>query len=85
MIGREEEQRRLQEALDAAGARGQSLGIVGDPGTGKSALLAGAATDARRGGFTVLSARGTKAAAQRTGHPRSCAGERARPGRLRRR
>ena len=65
IIGREEELRRIREALDAAGSRGQSLGIVGDAGTGKSALLAGTATDARRRGFTVLSARGTEAAAQR--------------------
>jgi DNA-binding CsgD family transcriptional regulator len=65
IIGREEELRRIHQALDEAGARGRSLGMVGNPGTGKSALLAGTATDARRRGFTVLAARGTEAAAQR--------------------
>jgi hypothetical protein len=65
IIGREAELRRIREALDEVGVRGQSLGIIGDAGTGKSALLAGTATDVRRRGFTVLSARGTEAAAQR--------------------
>lgn len=65
VIGRDEELRRIREALDGADFHGRSLGIIGDPGTGKSALLGGEATDARRRGFTVLSARGTEAAAQR--------------------
>ena len=65
VIGRDDELRRINQALDGASARGRSLGIVGEAGTGKSTLLAAAATTARRDGSTVLTARGTEAAAQR--------------------
>lgn len=65
IVGRDAELRRIDAALDEVGTRGQALGIVGEAGVGKSALLVRAAVDARRRGFTVLSARGTEAAAQR--------------------
>lgn len=65
LVGRDREIGRIHAALAAAETRGEALGILGEPGAGKSALLADMTADARGQGFTVLSARGTEAAAQR--------------------
>ncbi|MEO1172326.1 MAG: AAA family ATPase, partial [Myxococcota bacterium] len=56
LAGRDEERERLREAVDAAMAgRGTVLGIVGEPGSGKSAML-GDAIDAwvQLGGVAVV-------------------------------
>ncbi|SFC49259.1 Predicted ATPase [Nocardioides terrae] len=62
LFGREDIVTRLGNALDAVG--GSSLGLTGDPGVGKSALLDRIAREARTRGFTVLSARGSQAESQ---------------------
>jgi DNA-binding CsgD family transcriptional regulator len=60
LFGRAEEQRRIEALLEAARS-GQSavLGLVGEPGIGKSALLSYAAE--RADGFQVLRARAVEA------------------------
>jgi DNA-binding CsgD family transcriptional regulator len=63
LVGRDDELRALVERLEATQQGGSVLGLVGEPGVGKSALLARAAEHARASGFRVLSARGTQAEA----------------------
>jgi len=63
LVGRDREQRLLAGALsDARAGRGSVLAIVGEPGIGKSALLAYAEEQA--GGMNVLRARGVQSEAQ---------------------
>lgn len=63
LVGRDEELRSLVERLDGVHHGGLVLGLVGEPGVGKSALLAGMAAHARASGFGVLGARGTESEA----------------------
>ena len=57
-IGRTVERERLREALAATlGGRGQLIMIVGEPGVGKTTLLAELAELGRSSGLTVLSGR----------------------------
>lgn len=63
LVGRDREQQVLAGALsDARAGRGSVLAIVGEPGIGKSALLAYAEEQA--GGMNVLHARGVQSEAQ---------------------
>jgi len=63
LVGRDGEQKVLLGALsDARSGRGSVLAIVGEPGIGKSALLAYAEDQA--GGMNVLRARGVQSEAQ---------------------
>jgi DNA-binding CsgD family transcriptional regulator len=63
LLGREAEQRRVQDLLNAAQAgRSGALVLVGEPGVGKTALLEEAAE--RAAGFQVLRALGTEAEAE---------------------
>ena len=48
IVGRDEELGRVSAALAAVDTGGQAFGILGDPGVGKSALLASATVDAQR-------------------------------------
>src|SRR3954470_13763543 len=61
LIGRDDELRSLFGRLDGAGSDGRVIWLVGEPGIGKSALLAGVAEQARSLGSTVLTARGSPA------------------------
>ncbi|GAA4936802.1 regulatory LuxR family protein [Actinomycetospora succinea] len=63
LVGRDEELTSLVERLDAVHHGGVVLGLVGEPGVGKSALLAGVTEHARAAGFRVLAARGAHAEA----------------------
>ena len=57
LVGREGERGRIDRVLDAARVgRSGSLVVLGDPGTGKSALLSSARE--RAGGMRVLTAHG---------------------------
>ena len=58
LVGREPELRRLLDALEQVQAGGVTIGVWGEPGVGKTALLAGVEQQARTAGFTVLTARG---------------------------
>ncbi|HVU91709.1 MAG TPA: AAA family ATPase, partial [Jatrophihabitans sp.] len=58
LVGRDEQLRLLADELDAAHYGGRVVGLLGDPGIGKSALQQQAAQDARSLGFTVLTAQG---------------------------
>ncbi|MDL5159767.1 ATP-binding protein [Actinomycetospora termitidis] len=58
LVGRDEELRSLVGRLDAVHEGGVVLGLVGEPGVGKSALLTALAEHARASGFRVLTARG---------------------------
>ncbi|GAA4789641.1 LuxR family transcriptional regulator [Actinomycetospora chlora] len=58
LLGRDAERRELTERLDEIGHGGVVLGLVGEPGVGKSALLADVTEHARASGFRVLAARG---------------------------
>ncbi len=60
LVGRDEELRSLHGYLAGVGTQGRALGLVGEPGIGKSALLAGAVRQARSLGFTVLAAQGSQ-------------------------
>ncbi|HEY2191575.1 MAG TPA: AAA family ATPase [Actinomycetospora sp.] len=60
LVGRDDELRALVERLDGVQLGGVALGLVGEPGVGKSALLAGLAEHARESGFRVLTARGAR-------------------------
>src|SRR5260221_190029 len=60
LIGRGDELRRVDEVLDAATTRGGGLVIRGEPGIGKSALLAHAVERARERGFHVVSTVGVE-------------------------
>jgi DNA-binding CsgD family transcriptional regulator len=56
--GRESEEARLRTALDSVDERGARLLVLGDPGIGKSSLVAAAATLARGRGMAVLTTSG---------------------------
>ncbi|GAA2673620.1 LuxR family transcriptional regulator [Streptomyces lunalinharesii] len=60
LVGRETELATIVGFLDAIAARGRSRVFVGEPGIGKTALLAAAADEARVRGLAVLSARGAE-------------------------
>ncbi|WP_433053540.1 ATP-binding protein [Dactylosporangium sp. CS-033363] len=60
LLGRDDELRSLSGHLDDVDDRGSAIGLRGEPGVGKSALLAEAVEHARGKGFTVLSARGSQ-------------------------
>lgn len=52
--------RVLARHLDGVDVLGRAVGVIGEPGVGKSALLAEVVEQARARGFTVLSARGSQ-------------------------
>ncbi|WP_345132876.1 helix-turn-helix transcriptional regulator [Dactylosporangium darangshiense] len=60
LLGRDDELRSLFGHLDEVGTRGCAIGLLGEPGVGKSALQAEAVQHARSLGFTVLTARGSQ-------------------------
>jgi DNA-binding CsgD family transcriptional regulator len=60
LVGREPDLRLLDGMLATVAERGSSLLVVGDPGIGKSALLAQAAAAAERRGLLVLRAAGVE-------------------------
>lgn len=60
LLGRDEELRFLYERLDSVGDGRAAVGLVGEPGVVKSALLAATAQKAGSGGFSVLRARGSQ-------------------------
>src|SRR3954469_10052118 len=64
LVGRDREQALLTSLLDEVAERGQALVLHGDPGIGKSRLLAFAARMARERGMTVLTAAGVQSEAQ---------------------
>ncbi len=64
LVGRVDEQRLLASLLDEVDARGQALVLRGEPGIGKSRLLAEAAQEARARGMAVLTAAGVQSEAQ---------------------
>src|SRR4051812_26744355 len=63
LVGRREEQRLLTSLLDDVATRGQALVLHGEPGIGKSRLLAEAARTARERGMTVLTTSGVQSEA----------------------
>ena len=63
LIGREHELREIGAAFNGISERGRALLVAGEPGVGKSALLAAAVEDARRRGLIVLSVRASEAEA----------------------
>ena len=63
LLGRDAEIERLTSLLDGIGDGGGALVLSGEPGIGKSRLLAVAAAMARERGFTVLSATGVQSEA----------------------
>src|SRR3954452_138524 len=63
LLGRAEEQALLASLLDEVAERGQALVLRGEPGIGKSRLLAVAAQTARDRGMTVLTATGVQSEA----------------------
>ena len=63
LVGRDDELRALVDRLDGADPDGVVLGLVGEPGVGKSALLAGLAEHGRAAGSCVLTARGARSEA----------------------
>jgi len=60
LVGRGDERQQIVELLDAATARGGGMVIRGEPGIGKSVLLAAAIELARERGFRVVSAVGVE-------------------------
>jgi DNA-binding CsgD family transcriptional regulator len=64
LYGRAREIELLTELISRGKAHGQALVIRGDPGIGKSALLAAASTAARANGFEVLAATGVQSEAE---------------------
>ncbi|WP_250006740.1 LuxR family transcriptional regulator [Actinoplanes sp. M2I2] len=60
LVGRDDELRVLFGQVDGVGARGRAVGLLGQPGVGKSALQAEVVVYARSLGFTVLPARGSQ-------------------------
>ncbi|MFD0513802.1 AAA family ATPase [Streptomyces aureus] len=61
LFGRAEEFTALDALVDGLAEAGGALVVRGAPGIGKSALLARAARQAERSGFTVLTASGVEA------------------------
>src|ERR1700754_4140497 len=64
LLGRAEEERALTALLDDVREHGQALVLRGDPGIGKSRLLALATRAARAGGMRVLTAAGVQSEAR---------------------
>jgi DNA-binding CsgD family transcriptional regulator len=64
LLGRATEQELLASLLNEVDARGQALVLRGEPGIGKSRLLAEAAREARERGMAVLTATGVQSEAQ---------------------
>ena len=62
-MGRLEEQSLLTSLLDEVATRGQALVLRGEPGIGKSRLLAEAARTARERGMAVLTTAGVQSEA----------------------
>jgi len=62
-LGRANEQRLLASLVDEVATRGQALVLRGEPGIGKSRLLAEAARTARARGMVVLTATGVQSEA----------------------
>ncbi|MGW4461060.1 ATP-binding protein [Micromonospora sp. NPDC004704] len=60
LVGRDDELRSLFRHLDGIGHRGRAVGLLGEPGVGKSALQAQVVEHARSLGITVLSAQGSQ-------------------------
>jgi DNA-binding CsgD family transcriptional regulator len=63
LLGRSGEQELLTALLDEVGTRGQALVVRGEPGIGKSRLLALTAQTARERGMTVLTTSGVQSEA----------------------
>jgi DNA-binding CsgD family transcriptional regulator len=63
LLGRAHEQRLLASLLDEVATRGQALVLRGEPGIGKSRLLAETARKARERGMVVLTATGVQSEA----------------------
>src|ERR1700754_3309585 len=63
LVGRTEEQDLLASLLGEVATRGQALVLRGEPGIGKSRLLAETARSARERGMTVLTAAGVQSEA----------------------
>ncbi|HEX6653874.1 MAG TPA: AAA family ATPase [Thermoleophilaceae bacterium] len=63
LLGRLEEQKLLSSLLDEVSTRGQALVLHGEPGIGKSRLLAEAAAEAQDLGMTVLTTAGVQSEA----------------------
>ncbi|HEX5087828.1 MAG TPA: LuxR family transcriptional regulator [Nocardioides sp.] len=63
LVGRDDEIHLLRERLDAIGARPVVTGLEGEPGSGKTALLAEIVAEARSRGVAVIMARGSEAEA----------------------
>src|SRR4051794_32175942 len=63
LVGREDEVGALAEQLDAVQLSGRVIGVLGEPGVGKSALQAQVVENARAVGFSVLSAQGSQSEA----------------------
>ncbi len=64
LIGRERELQVLAGLITPGLAEGRAIAVIGDPGIGKSALLAAAETSARAAGYRVLTAIGVESEAQ---------------------
>ncbi len=64
LYGRVRESRVLESLLGAARERGDALVLVGEPGIGKSSLIAAAAANARASGFQILTATGVQSEAE---------------------
>ena len=60
LFGREDTLRLLLDDLDDVESGGFAVGLSGEPGVGKSAVLANVTKHAATAGFTVLSARGSE-------------------------
>jgi AAA ATPase domain len=58
LVGREEESFRLRELVASPYTESRVLLLLGDPGVGKTVLLAEAAREARSAGMRVLAAAG---------------------------
>lgn len=61
LVGRDGELRFLDEQLEGVQSSGRVIGILGEPGVGKSALQAQVAANALSAGFIVLRAQGSQA------------------------
>jgi len=64
LVGRDAELQVLTGLIDQAGAGGSAIVVTGEPGIGKSALLAEAEAQARAAGCRVLAATGVESEAQ---------------------
>jgi DNA-binding CsgD family transcriptional regulator len=63
LVGRDAETRLLRRRLEDVGVDPVVTGLVGEAGSGKTALLAEIVLEARSSGFAILSARGSEAEA----------------------